>query len=106
MFEKEKGTNPEELIATAHEACFKMKLSFVLEENDFIADTIETVAEVSLEQVVISRSHLIVKATVANISKEKFEECATNAKDNCPASRALFLSITMDASLTDEPEVK
>ena len=29
------GTNPEELIAAAHAACFTMKLSFVLNEMGF-----------------------------------------------------------------------
>lgn len=101
-FENEKGTNPEELIAAAHAGCFTMKLSFVLEEAGFIADTIETKSEVTLEKGVIGHSHLIVKAKVPGISKEKFEEYAINARDNCPVSRALFLSITMDASLTEE----
>lgn len=101
-FENEKGTNPEELIAAAHAACFTMKLSFILEENNFVANTIETITEVSLEKGVIGHSHLIVKAKIPGISKEKFEACAINAKDNCPVSRALFLSITMDAVLTED----
>ncbi len=101
-FENEKGTNPEELIAAAHAGCFTMKLSFLLEDGGFIADTIETKSEVSLEKGVIGGSHLIVKAKIPGISKEKFAEYAINARDNCPVSRALFLSITMDASLTEE----
>lgn len=101
-FENEKGTNPEELLAAAHAGCFTMKLSFVLEENGFIADIIETTSEVSLEKGIIGHSHLIVKAKVHGISKQKFDECATNAKDNCPVSRALFLTITMEATLTEE----
>lgn len=101
-FENEKGTNPEELIAAAHAGCFTMKLSFLLEDAGFVADTIETTSEVTLEKGVIGHSHLIVKAKIPGISQEKFSECAINARDNCPVSRALFLSITMDASLTKE----
>ena len=39
------GTNPEELIAAAHAGCFNMKLSFVLNENDFYPDELTTDAE-------------------------------------------------------------
>ncbi|MES2140599.1 MAG: OsmC family peroxiredoxin [Bacteroidota bacterium] len=101
-FENEKGTNPEELIAAAHAGCFTMKLSFLLEDAGFIADTIETTSEVTLEKGVIGGSHLIVKAKIPGISKERFAEYAINARDNCPVSRALFLSITMEATLTEE----
>ena len=36
------GTNPEELIAAAHARMFNMKLSFVLNENGFSPDHLET----------------------------------------------------------------
>jgi osmotically inducible protein OsmC len=98
-FENEKGTNPEELIAAAHAACFTMKLSSLLDEIGFTADTIETIAEVKLEKGIIGHSHLIVKGKVPNISSQKFIECAAIAKDNCPVSRALFLNITFEATL-------
>lgn len=101
-FENEKGTNPEELLAAAHAGCYTMKLSFLLEEAGFVADTIETISEVTLERGIIGHSHLIVKAKVPGISKQKFDECTTNAKDNCPVSRALFLTITMEATLTEK----
>jgi osmotically inducible protein OsmC len=98
-FENEKGTNPEELIAAAHAACFTMKLSFLIEKIGFVSDLIETTAEVSLQKDAIGHSHLIVNATIPDITKQQFEECATNAKFNCPVSRALNITITMDATL-------
>lgn len=101
-FENEKGTNPEELIAAAHAGCFTMQLSFVITEKGFIPDTIETKAEVTIENGVISHSHLIVKAQVPEMTKQTFEECAVAAKDICPVSKALFLTITMDASLVEQ----
>ncbi len=101
-FENEKGTNPEELIAAAHAGCFTMKLSFILEKTGFIADVIETTAEVTLDKDIIGHSHLIVKAKIPGISKNIFQECAENAKENCPVSRALFLSISMEAALTED----
>lgn len=98
-FEEGVGTNPEELIAAAHAGCFSMKLSFVLGAAGFTPDSIETTSEVSLENGVITGSHLKVKAKVPGITKEKFEECATEAKTNCPVSKALNMSISLEAEL-------
>src|ERR1700757_3546368 len=88
-FESGAGTNPEELVAAAHAGCFSMKLSFVLQEAGFVADEINTRCEVTLDGGVITKSHLILNAKIPNISKEKFEECAQNAKENCPISKSL-----------------
>jgi osmotically inducible protein OsmC len=99
-FENQRGTNPEELIAAAHAGCFTMKLSFVLGEAGFTPEQLETKSEVSMENGVIKQSHLTVRANVPGISKEKFEECASNAKENCPVSKALNMEITLEASLT------
>ena len=104
-FENKSGTNPEELIAAAHAGCFTMKLSFLIGEAGFTPDIIETTAEILLEQNAISQSHLIVKAKIPGISKQKFEECATNAKDNCPVSKLLNATITMETALTEEVAV-
>ncbi|MEN9684639.1 MAG: hypothetical protein RLZZ28_425 [Bacteroidota bacterium] len=93
------GTNPEELIAAAHAGCFSMKLTFVLGAAGFTADSIETSCAINLEDGVINRSELSVKAKVPGISAEKFQECAAEAKTNCPVSKALQMDITLDASL-------
>jgi len=98
-FEEGVGTNPEELIGAAHAGCFSMKLSFVLGEAGFTPDSIETTSTISLENGVITSSHLVVKAKVPGITPEKFKECADNAKANCPVSKALSLKISMDAEL-------
>ena len=99
-FEEGVGTNPEELIAAAHAGCYSMKLSFVLGAAGFQPDSIETVSAVELKEGVVTSSHLTVKAKVPGISPEKFQECAEDAKLNCPISKALNLAITMDASLS------
>jgi osmotically inducible protein OsmC len=98
-FEQGTGTNPEELVAAAHAGCFSMKLSFVLNEGGFTPDEIQTSCEINLENGAITGSHLVVKAKVPGISKEKFEEAAKNAKENCPISKLLNTNITMEASL-------
>src|SRR5690348_4947182 len=99
-FEEANGTNPEELIAAAHAGCFTMKLSFVLGAAGFTPEAIETSSTVTIDNGTITDSHLVVKAKVPGISKEKFEECAKEAKTNCPVSKALNLNITMEASLS------
>ena len=98
-FDEGTGTNPEELIAAAHAGCFSMKLSFVLGEAGFTPDSIETKCTISLDNGVITESHLDVKATVPGLDNDKFVELATAAKDGCPVSKALSMNISMDAAL-------
>lgn len=98
-FQHPEGTSPEELIAAAHAACFSMKLSFVLGNHGFVPDSIETSVTVSIHEGSINNSHLVVKVKVPGISKEKFEECADDAKANCPVSKVLNTHITMEAQL-------
>lgn len=99
-FEQGTGTNPEELIAAAHAGCFTMKLSFVLGGAGFTPESIETTSTVTLQDGTITKSHLVVKATVPGISPERFQECVEDAKKNCPISKALSsLEITAEAQL-------
>src|ERR1700750_2634861 len=74
------GTNPEELIAAAHAGCFSMKLSFVLGEAGFTPDEINTEWAINFDNGVITESHLVLKAKVPGISKEKFQAAADDAK--------------------------
>jgi len=98
-FEEGPGTNPEELIAAAHAGCYSMKLSFILGEAGFTPDEIETKCEITLADGAITKSHLTVKAKVPGIDKTKFDECAENAKANCPVSKLLNTDISMEATL-------
>src|SRR5207244_9391464 len=98
-----KGTNPEELVAAAHAGCFTMALSFMLNNAGFIADAIDTEAVLTMDQVngewTITSIHLTTRARVSDIEPAKFAEIAANAKANCPISRLLNATITMDAKL-------
>jgi lipoyl-dependent peroxiredoxin len=102
-FENSPGTNPEELIAAAHAACFSMALSAQLGTINFRPDSIRTAAAVSLEKLdagwTISQVHLDVTARVPGISASAFESAAASAKANCPVSRLLNAKITMSANL-------
>ncbi len=95
------GTNPEELVAAAHAGCFSMKLSFVLGAAGFTADAINTKCEITLDPAAgaVTQSHLIVSATIPNISAQQFEEAVAEAKANCPISKLLNATITHEAVL-------
>ena len=94
------GTNPEELIAAALAGCFNMKLSFVLNENGFSPDHLETESELTFVDGVVESIELTLKAKVSGISNEKFLECAKEAKENCPISGLLNCEISLNSSLT------
>ena len=93
------GTNPEELVAAAHAGCFTMKLSFVLGEAGFTPQELSTDCLITFENGVITESHLILKAKVPGITKEKFDAATADAKANCPISQLLKTNITLEASL-------
>ena len=102
-FENEKGTNPEELIAAAHAACFSMALSLFLGEAGMTAESIETKATVSLDQVdggfAVTSSHLQTTVKIPNADKAAFQKAVEAAKSGCPISKLLNAKITMDAEL-------
>jgi len=93
------GTNPEELVAAAHAGCFTMKLTFVLSEAGFTAEELTTEGVITFEDGSVKESHLILKAKVPGISKEKFDACVKDAELNCPISQLLKTAISVDATL-------
>ena len=102
-FEGLPGTNPEELIAAAHAACFTMALSFGLARAGYAGETLETSAAVTLDQVEggfeISQSALTLVAKVPGIDAEEFAKIAKEAEMNCPVSKLLDCEITLEHSL-------
>jgi len=102
-FENEPGTNPEELIAAAHAACFTMALSFALAREGLSAGTLETRAAVKLDKdgdgFKVSRSDLTLTADVPGIDAERFAAVAADAKANCPISKLLNAEITLEHRL-------
>ena len=102
-FGEEKGTNPEELIAAAHAGCFTMALAFQLSGAGHPPESLDTRADVSLEQEgagwKIAAVALTLKAKVPGLSKDEFEKLAAAAKAGCPVSKVLNATITLDATL-------
>ena len=93
------GTNPEELIAAAHAGCFSMKLSFVLGAAGFTPDVIETRCDITLDNGAVTTSELTLPAKLPGITEAQFMECANDAKQNCPISKLLNCTITLQATL-------
>ena len=81
-----------------------MAFSLMLGEAGYEPDNIDAKAEVSLVEqddgFAIDKIHLTVKASIPDISDDKFQELAKNAKEGCPVSKVLNADISMDASLS------
>lgn len=100
------GTNPEELIAAAHAGCFSMALAFMLAAAGLKADELRTTALVDIQQqgegFAIVSIELELEAKIPGIDNSKFQELASNAKANCPVSKALSATpISLKAKLLD-----
>jgi len=95
-------TNPEELIAAAHAACFSMALSHGLAQDGHAPEQLDTSATVSfVPGEGITKIALTVRGRVPGMDAEAFLEAAEAAKANCPVSKALagVPEITLDAQL-------
>jgi len=102
-FENTPGTNPEELIAAAHAACFSMALSAQLGAANLTPSSIETAATLTMEKLdagwTITAVHLDVVGRVPKADQAAFQKAAENAKSGCPVSKVLKANITMNAKL-------
>ncbi len=102
-FENTPGTNPEELIAAAHAACFSMALSAQLGAANLTPSSIETAATLTMEKLdagwTITAVHLDVVGRVPGADQAAFQKAAENAKSGCPVSKVLKANITMTAKL-------
>ena len=104
-FEGKSGTNPEELIAAAHAACFSMALSAGLEKGGTPATKIATRASCTLESGAggskITKMRIETRGTVPGIDQAAFLKAAETAKEGCPVSGALKgnVAVELDAHL-------
>jgi osmotically inducible protein OsmC len=80
-----------------------MALSLMLTQAGLTAASLDTKAEVSLEQVPdgfsITSVKLTLRAKIPGIDQAKFEELTGMAKAGCPVSKLLKADITLDATL-------
>lgn len=94
-------TSPEELIAAAHSSCFSMAFSAGLGKAGTPPESLEVKADVTLQPGQgITGVALSVRGRVPGISDADFQQLATQAKENCPVSKALAgVTITLQAEL-------
>jgi osmotically inducible protein OsmC len=98
-------TSPEELLATAHAACFSMAVSNELSKAGFVPTRVDVVVEVDADKMergwTVQRSRITLRAAVPNIDEETFQRVAALAKDGCPISRAIAgnVALELDARL-------
>jgi osmotically inducible protein OsmC len=107
-FEKEVGTNPEELLGAAHASCFAMAFSLLLAKAGYAPEVINTVAKVHIDQIgesfAITRIELVTEAKVPGLDATDFAVYAQIAKRDCPVSKALAgVEISLAAHLFDIP---
>lgn len=98
-----KGTNPEELIAAAHAGCFSMATAFQLSGAGHPPESLHTEATLTIEQEAtgwrIAAVHLVLRAKVPGIDAAAFQQLAETAKANCPVSKVLNATITLESVL-------
>jgi len=104
-FENEPGTNPEELIAAAHAACYSMAFANTLAQKGYNPQSIETHATCTLASqegggFKIARMHLQVQGHVPGINQELFAQIAEEADGGCPVSNLLREGLKIEREVT------
>jgi lipoyl-dependent peroxiredoxin len=99
-FEDTEGTNPEELIAAAHAACYSMAFASTLKKNGFSPKETETNAECTIAPkdggYEITHMFLHVRADVPDIDNGTFQKLVMEADKGCPVSNLLRNGVKID----------
>ena len=106
-FENQPGSNPEELIAAAHAACFAMAFSGVLAGHGFTPQALQvqstcTVSSQNGGGWKISHVHLQVSGQVPGIEAAEFERLAHEADQGCPISNLLRGGVSTDLEIKNQ----
>lgn len=92
-------TNPEELMAAAHAACYTMTLDYILSGAGIEVDFLETSCTITATNFDITNSDLILNAKIPNISEDDFYKFTEQAKAMCPVGKAYNLNVTLVVNL-------
>jgi osmotically inducible protein OsmC len=102
-FENGIGTNPEELLAAAHAACFAMAVSSQLGKVGLKPEKLAATATITFEKVgehfAISKSHLDLLAEVPGATQQAFDAAVKAAETGCPVSKLFRAEISVEAHL-------
>ncbi|OON69114.1 OsmC family peroxiredoxin [Hymenobacter sp. CRA2] len=92
-FNGEKGSNPEELVAAAHAACYTMFLDVILTKDGKQVKQLRSESKVTLDTSgdvpKVTKIALTTEGEVEGITQEEFQRYAETAKENCPISALL-----------------
>ena len=112
-FEDEPGTNPEELLAAAHAACFSMSIAKTLVKHGYEPVRTDTTATCRLASKdggghQITTMQLHVRAEVPGMDEATFGRLIMEADEACPVSNLLRngLEILIDATLLQDDSYK
>lgn len=101
------GSNPEELVAAAHAACFSMALANNLSTDGHVPEYVTTKATVTLSMnngPKVTKIHLTTEAKVPGIDDATFQAAAEKTKTTCPISVLLtpgLEEVALDAKLVE-----
>ena len=97
-------TSPEELVASAHAACYCMALSAGLTGAGTPPTKLEVSATVTFELgsggAKVTSSALTVRGDVPGVDEAAFKAAAAAAKDGCPISQALKGNVDLSVEAT------
>jgi len=104
-FGNEEGSNPEELIAAAHAACFSMAMAGTLEKNGFTPVQTETTATCTVAPkngggFEITNMRLHVRCEVPDIDEATFNKLVMEADKGCPVSNLLQDGLNIEITST------
>lgn len=112
-FEDEPGTNPEELIAAAHAACFSMSIAGILAKNGYEPVRTDTTTTCILASKdggghEITTMQIHIRAEVPGMDEDTFQNLIMEADENCPVSNLLRngLELQIDATLLQDDSYK
>ncbi len=92
-FEQKPGTNPEELIAAAHSACYSMAFAGTLGRKGYQPQQIQTSATCVLTSIQggfkITKMRLETQGKVEGLDQATFQQIAEEAEKACPVSNVL-----------------
>ena len=106
-FEGAPGAIPEELLVTGHAGCYNHALANIARKNGVAVESITTTAQLTMgtdnqgsdgHGYSVEGIHLIVQADLRDITDEKFQEIADDARKLCSISKILRVPITLDAT--------
>lgn len=111
-FGDELGTNPEELLAAAHAACFSMSIASTLAKNGY--DPVRTDATATCvlssdeDGDKITTMQIHIRAEVPGMDADTFQKMILEADEKCPVSNLLRsgLEIEIDATLLQDDSYK